>query len=585
VRRAGVTTEIVATNGFLFCDLRGYTAFVERHGDQAAAELLATYRSLVRSAIAAHTGAEIKTEGDSVYVVFPAASAAVEAGLEIVAAAAEASTRERPIRVGVGIHAGETVATTEGLVGGAVNIAARVCAKAQAGEVLVTDTVRALTRTFLPYTYTSLGTQTLKGIAGGIPLYRVEAVSTGRLAHLRRRVAARRRRVALVAFALVAVFVAGSTAWVATRPVPCLALDSTTHDVVAKVDPSRGCVVATYPVGRGSSLAVWVKDKLWVANADDGTISVLSATGTPVATVGIGGNITAMAADGTDMWVLDAESGIITKATLDSASTTGRYLLPTEGEIVPASAVSEVKGGLDAASFARWFGRRQGEYFGLAADSGRLWISNSETGELVGMHGLSGRGPVFSATGDDGSSPRTFQVDGMGDRLVEYCWEVGPGVMGCPDTPGPPTPYTGPLAVVGRAVWAGHRDAPDLAVVDTDTGIVNHVTPTGAVGGTSGLAVIDGNLWVAFHGGQVARIRPGPQMAVSQVAPAGATVGVEPLAGIAGDASGVWVASPDHHTVTRLDPASLDVAGRIDVGGKASAVAMAPDGSVWVTVR
>ncbi len=138
------------TNGFLFCDLRGYTAFVEARGDQAAADLLATYRALVRAAIATHAGAEIKTEGDSVYVVFPAASAAVEAGLEIVAAAAEASTRDAPIRVGVGVHAGETVATTEGLVGGAVNIAARVCAKAQAGEVLVTDTVRALTRTYLP---------------------------------------------------------------------------------------------------------------------------------------------------------------------------------------------------------------------------------------------------------------------------------------------------------------------------------------------------------------------------------------------------------------------------------------------------
>ena len=87
------------TKGFLFCDLRGYTAFVEHHGDQAAAELLATYRALVRAAIAAHAGAEIKTEGDSVYVVFPAASGAVEAGLAIVTAA-EQSTKEQPIRVG-----------------------------------------------------------------------------------------------------------------------------------------------------------------------------------------------------------------------------------------------------------------------------------------------------------------------------------------------------------------------------------------------------------------------------------------------------------------------------------------------------
>ncbi len=86
---AGATTVSAGTKGFLFCDLRGYTAFIEQRGDQAAAELLATYRELVREVIAAKEGAEIRTEGDSVYVVFPAASGAVEAGLGIVAGAAE----------------------------------------------------------------------------------------------------------------------------------------------------------------------------------------------------------------------------------------------------------------------------------------------------------------------------------------------------------------------------------------------------------------------------------------------------------------------------------------------------------------
>ena len=125
-----MTTGSAGTNGFLFCDLRGYAAFVDAHGDHAAAELLGVYRSLVREVVAARAGAEIRTEGDSVYVVFPTASAAVEAGLGIVDAAASAGTAERPIRVGVGIHAGETIATGEGPVGSAVNIAARVCARA-----------------------------------------------------------------------------------------------------------------------------------------------------------------------------------------------------------------------------------------------------------------------------------------------------------------------------------------------------------------------------------------------------------------------------------------------------------------------
>ena len=58
------------TRGFLFADLRGYTDFVERNGAEAAATLLTRYRALTREAIGRFGGAEIKTEGDSFYVVF-----------------------------------------------------------------------------------------------------------------------------------------------------------------------------------------------------------------------------------------------------------------------------------------------------------------------------------------------------------------------------------------------------------------------------------------------------------------------------------------------------------------------------------
>jgi class 3 adenylate cyclase len=166
-------------NGFLFADLRDYTRYVETHGDHAAAELLASYRSLVRAEIARSAGAEIRTEGDSFYVVFPSASAAIRTGLAILDSARTASEQhpDQPIRVGIGVHAGETAETTEGLVGSAVNIAARVCSQAKAGELLVTDVVRGLTRTSVPYTFTSVGRKQLKGIAEPVALYRVTSVA------------------------------------------------------------------------------------------------------------------------------------------------------------------------------------------------------------------------------------------------------------------------------------------------------------------------------------------------------------------------------------------------------------------------
>jgi class 3 adenylate cyclase len=172
------------TRSFLFADLRGYTEYAETHGDHAAAALLAGYRPLVREAVERSEGAEVKTEGDSFYVVFDSASAAVSCGLAIVKAAgaqAEADP-DHPIRVGVGIHAGETVETTEGYVGSAVNIAARVGAVAAAGEVVVTDTVRSLTRTFLDVRFVPLGARPLKGVSEPIALFHVEEVATpGRL--------------------------------------------------------------------------------------------------------------------------------------------------------------------------------------------------------------------------------------------------------------------------------------------------------------------------------------------------------------------------------------------------------------------
>jgi class 3 adenylate cyclase len=168
------------TNGFLFADLRDYTRYVESHGDLAAAALLDAYRTLVRAAVAEYGGAEIKTEGDSFYVVFPSASSAVRCGLAIIRSAAESQQAGgAPIQVGIGVHAGETVQTPEGYVGSAVNVAARVCSQARSGELLVTDTVRALTRTFLPVRFIDRKTRRLKGIAEPVVLYRVEPLAEG----------------------------------------------------------------------------------------------------------------------------------------------------------------------------------------------------------------------------------------------------------------------------------------------------------------------------------------------------------------------------------------------------------------------
>jgi branched-chain amino acid transport system substrate-binding protein len=163
------------TRGFLFADLRGYTRFVETRGAAAAADLLLRYRGLVRGLIGRWAGAEIRTEGDSFYVVFPAVSAAVQCGLDIIDGARTESVDhpDAPIAVGIGIHAGETIETPDGYVGGPVNIAARLCALAGPGQVLVSDTVRALTQTVLAVAFVPRGRRALKGVADRVAVYAV----------------------------------------------------------------------------------------------------------------------------------------------------------------------------------------------------------------------------------------------------------------------------------------------------------------------------------------------------------------------------------------------------------------------------
>ncbi|MGZ3587646.1 MAG: adenylate/guanylate cyclase domain-containing protein [Candidatus Limnocylindrales bacterium] len=202
----------VLTRGFLFCDLRGYTAYAEAHGDRAAAELLDSYRAIVRAAIARTGGGEIRTEGDGFYVVFPSASSAVRCGLAIIAGAADAAAGARgvPIPAAVGIHAGESVERPDGYVGSAVNTAARICAEAAAGEVLVSETVRSLVRTSLEVRFSSRGRRQLKGLREPVALYAVApAGPTAARPTSRPQIRAGRSALGAGALVLAAIVVAG----------------------------------------------------------------------------------------------------------------------------------------------------------------------------------------------------------------------------------------------------------------------------------------------------------------------------------------------------------------------------------------
>jgi class 3 adenylate cyclase len=167
-------------HAFLFADLRGYTQFAATRGDRAAAELLDRYRALVRDQVARHAGAEVRTEGDSFYILFTSVSEAVQCALAIAAAARQASLHDPalPLNVGIGVHFGETVDTAEGSVGSAVNMAARLASAAGPNEVLVSGVVRSLIGTATDLRTTSAGRRRLKGFAAPVEVFRASTDAT-----------------------------------------------------------------------------------------------------------------------------------------------------------------------------------------------------------------------------------------------------------------------------------------------------------------------------------------------------------------------------------------------------------------------
>ena len=136
---------------FLFTDVEGSTALIRRVGEGLYARLLADHHALIRSALAAHDGEEVDTQGDAFFAVFSSARACVAAVLEMQRALREhAWPAGEQVRVRMGVHTGEASQTAAGLVGLDVHRAARVAAVGYGGQVLLSETAAALVRDALP---------------------------------------------------------------------------------------------------------------------------------------------------------------------------------------------------------------------------------------------------------------------------------------------------------------------------------------------------------------------------------------------------------------------------------------------------
>lgn len=160
---------------FLIADVRGYTAFTQDRGDEAAARLATRFAELARASIEAGGGSLIELRGDEALAVFDSARQAIRAAIELQTrlVAETLSDPALPLAVGIGLDAGEAVRVDGGYRGGALNLAARLCSLAGPGEVLASREVTHLARKVDGVEYVGRGSVRVKGLSEPIDVIRV----------------------------------------------------------------------------------------------------------------------------------------------------------------------------------------------------------------------------------------------------------------------------------------------------------------------------------------------------------------------------------------------------------------------------
>ena len=143
---SGQMTHGSPLRSILFTDLEGSTEMTTTLGDAEAVALFGIHDQIIRDTLAAHNGHEVKHTGDGFMAAFAEVEDSVKCAIAIQHALQEFNNSgvKRPLRVRIGINAGQPVERGNDLFGMAVNLAARICDHADAGQVLVTGVVHEL---------------------------------------------------------------------------------------------------------------------------------------------------------------------------------------------------------------------------------------------------------------------------------------------------------------------------------------------------------------------------------------------------------------------------------------------------------
>jgi YVTN family beta-propeller protein len=503
---------------FLITDIRGYSSFAAQRGDEATAALARRFAEGARRVIEPGGGQIIGLAGDEVLAAFESPRLAIRAALALQQWLVEATRGDPslPMPAGVGLDFGEAVIAEDGYRANAINVAARLCSAAGAGEILATEELSHVAQALDGVSYQQRPPLVAKGIERPVRHVRIVGADGDQAKQfremgvlhaapppVRRRAVPRRAIAAGIAMVVVgtgvgvgltvthggassitpdtlgAVDISSSSVGevvslqteptqVATDRTGDLWVTSTSAGTVTRVDPANSST-STIKVGNDpDGICVAPDGSVWVAESGSGTVSRISPrTNTVVGTIRTRAGASAVAADSSGVWVANTLDGSVSK--IDTSTDRVVRTVPVgsepEGIAIGGDSVWVSLGGDD--SVVR-----------LDPGTGRLLAQPIAVGnEPQGI--AFGDGAAWVANGQDGTVSRIDATSGAVNSIT-----VGSGPAS--------------VAVDANHVWVSDEYGDAVSVIDPSRGLVTGSIPTASA--PLGLAVSGNKLWVAADG-------------------------------------------------------------------------------------
>jgi adenylate cyclase len=163
---AGLHSRLEHPPAMCFLDITGYTRLTQERGDAAASQVAEELGEVVRQASVHHGGRPVKWLGDGVMLHFPDSGSGVVGALDMIEAILGAGLPPAH----VGLHAGPVIFREGDYYGQTVNLASRIADYAQAGEVIVSQSV-VDAAAGAPVAFRGVGLVELKGVTDAMELY------------------------------------------------------------------------------------------------------------------------------------------------------------------------------------------------------------------------------------------------------------------------------------------------------------------------------------------------------------------------------------------------------------------------------